>query len=104
MTIYTDDPEIIQLGATCLRITAFEQIPMAVSMIITGNRCRRYKIYFYVTLFSTWLFRVVLSYIMVVRYNLGLSAAWITTIIDWFVRAILLSRRFKQGDWKNITV
>ncbi len=106
MTIYTDDPEIIQLGATCLRITAFEQIPMAVSMIITGGLrgAGDTKFIFYVTLFSTWLIRVVLSYITVVRYNLGLSAAWIITILDWFVRAILLLRRFKQGDWKNITV
>ena len=79
---------------------------MAVSMIITGGLrgAGDTKFIFYVTLFSTWLFRVVLSYITVVRYNLGLSAAWIITIIDWFVRAILLSRRFKQGDWKNITV
>ena len=68
MTIYTDDPEIIQLGATCARITAFEQIPMAVSMIITETKgAGDTKFIFYVTLFSTWLFRVVLSYIMVVK-------------------------------------
>lgn len=104
--IYTEDLQIIQLGAKCLRISAFGQIPMSISMIMAGGLrgAGDTKYIFYITLFSTWLIRVILSYITVVKYNLGLLAAWVTMIIDWSVRALLLLIRFKQGDWKNIAV
>lgn len=104
--LYTEDPEIIRRGALNLRIIAFSQIPMGTHFIFAGSLrgAGDTKAVFYSTALSTWIFRLLLGYILVHTFNLGLAGGWIAMVIDWSVRGSYVFFRFKRGKWKTIEV
>lgn len=52
-----------------------------------------------VSIFSMWLFRVLLSYYFVLRLNMGLTGVWFGMFIDWICRGLLFNIRFLLGKW-----
>jgi putative MATE family efflux protein len=104
--LYTEDPEIIRRGALNLRIIAFSQIPMGTHFIFAGSLrgAGDTKAVFYSTAVSTWVFRLLLGYLLVHTFNLGLAGGWIAMVIDWTVRGSYVLYRFKKGKWKTIEV
>lgn len=52
-----------------------------------------------VSIFSMWLFRVLLSYFFVLKLNMGLTGVWFGMFIDWICRGIFFSIRFFSGKW-----
>ena len=52
-----------------------------------------------VSIFSMWLFRVVLSYFFVLKMDMGLMGVWLGMCIDWICRSIFFSVRFLGGKW-----
>ena len=104
--LYTSDPEIISRAALNLRIIAFSQIPMGTHFIFSGalRGAGDTKAVFYSTAISTWIFRLLLGYILVHPLGLGLVGAWTAMVIDWTVRGSYVFYRFKKGKWKLIDV
>lgn len=54
-----------------------------------------------VSIFSMWIFRIVLSYIFVKIFDIGVLGVWLAMFCDWIVRTIFFMLRFKSGKWKN---
>lgn len=52
-----------------------------------------------VSIFSMWLFRVILSYVFVLQLNMGLLGVWLGMFIDWICRDIFFMVRFVRGKW-----
>jgi putative MATE family efflux protein len=106
ISLYTSDPVIISKAALNLRIIALAQIPMGTHFIFAGalRGAGDTKSVFYSTAISTWLFRLVLGYILVHPLNLGLLGAWTAMVVDWTVRGSYVFYRFKKGKWKLIDV
>lgn len=52
-----------------------------------------------VSVFSMWIFRVVLSYFFVLKLHMGLTGVWFGMFIDWICRAVFFSVRFLHGKW-----
>ena len=52
-----------------------------------------------VSIFSMWLFRVILSYVFVLNLNMGLTGVWFGMFIDWICRSIFFLVRFASGKW-----
>lgn len=52
-----------------------------------------------VSLFSMWAFRVVLSYLFVMKFHWGLTGVWMGMFIDWIFRSLLFWVRFLGGKW-----
>ncbi|MFW6280895.1 MAG: MATE family efflux transporter, partial [Halanaerobium sp.] len=104
--LYTEDPEIINRGALNLRIIAFSQIPMGTHFIFAGSLrgAGDTKAVFYSTAVSTWIFRLLLGYLLVHTFNYGLPGGWMAMVIDWVVRGSYVFFRFKNGKWKTIEV
>lgn len=48
---------------------------------------------------SMWAFRVILSYIFVLVFNMGLLGVWMGMFIDWVFRSICFLIRFHSGKW-----
>ena len=46
---------------------------------------------------SMWLFRVMLSYIFVLKLHMGLTGVWFGMFIDWICRGICFWARFLGG-------
>ncbi|ADO77469.1 MATE family efflux transporter [Halanaerobium praevalens] len=104
--LYTTDPEIITKASLNLRIIALAQIPMGTQFIFAGalRGAGDTKAVFYSTAISTWIFRLLLGYILVHPLGLGLFGAWSAMVIDWIVRGSYVIYRFKKGNWKLINI
>ena len=53
---------------------------------------------------SMWLVRFGLSYLLVMRFHLGVAGVWYGMTADWFVRAIFFLLRYRSGKWKTKVV
>lgn len=52
-----------------------------------------------VSIFSMWIFRVVLSYFFVLKLHMGLTGVWFGMFIDWMCRSVFFVIRFLSGKW-----
>lgn len=104
--LYTDNPEIIRLGARNLRIIAFAQLPMGTQFIfaasLRGAGDTRWV--FYSTAISSWIGRFAMAYIFINVFHWGLVGAWLAMAIDWLMRGSMVLYRFWQGKWKKIKI
>ena len=53
------------------------------------------------SIISMWLFRVILSYVFVLQFQLGLAGVWLGMFCDWVFRSICFLIRFVRGKWMN---
>lgn len=106
MKLYTDNPEIIRLGARNLRIVAFAQIPMGTQFIFAGalRGAGDTRSVFYSTAISSWVGRLGMAFIFINILGWGLVGAWLAMVIDWLMRGGYVFWRFRSGKWKNIEV
>ncbi len=103
MRFFTPDPDVIALGATCLRIVAFAQPPTAISMTMAGifRGAGDTKYPFLVALLSMWGVRVMLCTVFINFMGLGLESVWFCMIIDYLARTTLYYLRYRTGKWKD---
>ena len=52
-----------------------------------------------VSIISMWLFRVIISYVFVLQFHMGLPGVWMGMFIDWVCRSICFIVRFVRGKW-----
>lgn len=52
-----------------------------------------------VSMASMWAFRVVLCYLFVQRFHLGLLSIWVGMYVDWVCRSVLFYMRYRSGKW-----
>lgn len=57
------------------------------------------KVTMYISLASMWIFRIVFSYLLGGYFGMGVFGIWIAMVIDWCVRAVLMSLRYFSGVW-----
>ncbi|WP_320127937.1 MATE family efflux transporter [uncultured Sphaerochaeta sp.] len=54
-----------------------------------------------VSMFSMWIFRVGMSYLLALYMGMGLMGVWYGMYIDWIFRSICFIIRFVRGKWKT---
>lgn len=101
-----DNPTVIRLGSTALRIVAVAQPFMAINQVLAGGLrgAGDTAWVMYITGASAWGVRVVLTYLFVVVLGLHLPGAWYAMVSDLIMRSILFQLRFRTGHWKRIAV
>lgn len=104
--LFSNDSQVVDLGAQVLRIVAISQPSLALVMVLAGalRGAGDTRTVLYVTAAGIWVLRVALAYLFVNVWGWGLVGAWYAMIIDLFVRGLLLLWRFRQGKWKSIRV
>ena len=55
-----------------------------------------------VSIASMFLFRIVLSYILGVNFEMGAIGVWIAMIVDWICRIVFFLLRYRSGKWKKL--
>ena len=104
--LYSQDPEIIAMGAYVLKFAAFTQPAMGFYSIIAGSLRgagdTRYPLY--ITFVGMWTMRIGIAYFLVQSAGLGLAGVWIAVNADQWVRAVLVYFRFRTGRWKTMVV
>lgn len=103
---FTDVPEVIAAGSQVLRIMAFTLPFMGIARVAAGGLRGAGDTSFVMwgTGISIWLTRIMLAYVLVNFFNLGLPGAWIGMAFDNLLRAVLFFVRWTKGRWQEIEV
>ena len=91
--------DVIMIGATCLQIAAFEQIPTALVMVFASyfKGIGKVKIPFYVSFFTNWFLRIPLSFYLIFILRLPVYVYWIITTFQWLMESIILYYLYKKN-------
>jgi MATE family multidrug resistance protein len=100
--LFTDDPMVVQMAVTPLRIVGFIQPFLAGTMVFAGNLRGAGDTRFpmYVTGASVWIIRVPVASLLTFALGMGLSGAWLGMCMDQMVRGAIFLLRFRSGRWK----
>lgn len=104
--LYTDNREVVTEATKVLKLVAIIQ-PFQVSQLIIagGLRGAGDTIWTLVSTFTGILvIRLIMAYIFVLKFGMGLQGAWLAVLIDQGIRWILINIRFRTGKWKLVTI
>lgn len=104
VAIFTNDPQVVRLGSSVIKLFAIVQIPKAVDGVVMGNLrgAGDLKWLMWITICSVVLFEVVSNWAVVFIFELSLWGLWLIHILDETGRLIANYWRFKGGKWKFI--
>ena len=105
-TLMSDDPNVIDLTAGCIRIAGFAQIGFAAAMIFgfamrgAGDTMRVMVI----NILSIFAFRLAGVIIAVRYFHVGLHVVWYILCGELMLRGIAMFLRFRFGHWEKVRV
>lgn len=106
MSLFSIDPEIIDLGAQILIILSFI-IQFQIAQVITVGSLRGagdVKFVAMLSLLSVTIIRPILTYFLAYSLDFGLYGAWFSVVCDQMIRFYVGRYRFKQAEWVKIEV
>ncbi|MBI3607565.1 MAG: MATE family efflux transporter, partial [Nitrospirae bacterium] len=100
---FTDDPAVIDLGTLFLQIVAVLQVPLAITMVLSGSLkgAGDTRFLLVVTVFGAWAVRVPLALFFGYGLHLPLGAVWGVMVVDWVVRMALVLARYRSERWRG---
>ncbi|WP_096435783.1 MATE family efflux transporter [Alteribacter populi] len=105
LSIFTDNPEIIELGGILLLLTVILEPGRAFNLIVIN--CLRaagdVKFPVYIGILSMWGVSVTISYGAGIIVGLGLIGVWLSFIADEWLRGLLMLRRWKGKQWQRMS-
>jgi len=106
MGFFTNDQEVIGLGALPLQVMGFVQPMLAASMIFAGalRGAGDTRWPMIITAGCIWLVRLPLAYLFAIVFGWGLVGAWSAMSLDMVLRGTFNFLRFRGGGWKAIQV
>ena len=99
--LFTNDPQVIDLGRITLRIAAATEIFFSFT-VMAGGICRGsgdVNFSLMVSLIGMWGFRIGMVWIATHVLGLGVTGVWAAIGIDCFIRACLFAARLISGKW-----
>ena len=103
VSIFTDDSQVITLGANILIINLLLEFGRTTNLVLIAS-LRGAGDVFYPTgcaIFSMWAISVLGSYILAVVFNMGIYGLWIALAADECFRGVMMIIRWKSGKWKT---
>ena len=103
---FTQDGEVIRYGILYMKIVAFAQVPLAITMVLGGSLRGAGDTGFimYATIGGMWLVRLPVAALCAVWLRLPIHAVWLVMILDWTVRMALLTWRFRKERWGRLAL
>jgi len=104
IAIFTNLPDVMALAVKCIRIGAFEQPFIALSMVMAASLrgAGDTRGPFMVAAASNWFVRLPLIYMVVYVWRMEVTYVWVATLIQFVVESGLLTLRFLKRRWKDI--
>lgn len=106
VTLFSDEKDIITLGANILIIVAFSTHAQTSQVVCSG--CLRGagdSAFVAISSFiSIAVIRPLLTYVLCFPLNLGLYGAWIGLLVDQTMRFVITFLRFSKGKWTKIVL
>jgi putative MATE family efflux protein len=101
--LFTHDPEVVPLGAACLRIVSYGNIGYAYFMVMMQafNGAGDTVTPTIVNFFGFWLFEIPLAYWLAIPLHMKSNGVFFSIAIAESAMALASAILFKQGRWKK---
>jgi len=101
--LFTSDPEVIRVAASCLRICSYGNIAYAYGMVMVQsfNGAGDTVTPTIVNILCYWMFQIPLAYVLTFHAKLGPSGAFAAIPIAETAIAVLGVTLFRRGRWKT---
>lgn len=99
MGLLSHDPEVIELGAMCLRIEAWAEVLYGVSIVAYGCcvGAGDTLVPSAINLLSMWVIRLGLAMVLIPKF--GLLGYWVAMAVELSVKGVIFAIRLKGGRW-----
>jgi Na+-driven multidrug efflux pump len=89
-----------------MKIVAFAQIPLAMTMVLGGSLRGAGDTGFIMiaTIAGMWIVRLPVAAFLAVSAKTTIVAVWSVMILDWVVRTVLLSWRYRKLSWSRLRI
>ena len=103
MSIFTENPEIIKLGAQVLLLSLLLETGRTCNIVIIGSlrAAGDAKFPVYMGLISMVCMSLPLGYLLVFQLDLGLAGVWLAIAADEWTRAVIMYFRWKSRAWEK---
>ncbi len=103
---FTDDPAVIRYGILYMKIVAFAQVPLAVTMVLAGSLRGAGDTGFIMfgTIAGMWFVRLPVTAALAVVFRAGIVAVWSVMVLDWTVRMTILALRYRRQRWGRLAI
>lgn len=104
--VMTTDAQTRLATGEYLRICAIGEPPLAVAMILSGalQGAGDTKMPMWVSIFTNWVVRLPLAWLMALTLDMGTSGVWWAMTISVTVYAAMMIWRYKEGSWIHTKV
>ena len=101
MDMLSNDPEVIRLGAQCLRIEAFAEFFFGISIVAYGCciGAGDTLVPSLINLLSMWVIRIGLALLLIP--GMGLLGYWVAMATELTAKGIIFAVRIRRGRWMN---
>ncbi len=104
-SIFTNDPKTIEASSLYLKIVAISQVPLAVEFVLNGalRGAGATKLTLLINNLTFWIFRIIPSFFALIFIK-KIIVIYLIMTTETFIKAFILWKFFKKGNWKNIEV
>lgn len=104
LRLFTEDPEVIRYGILYMKIVAFAQVPLAITMVLGGSLRGAGDTGFimFATITGMWLVRIPVAACLAVFLQASIRSVWLVMVLDWIARVVLLTWRYRRVSWGRI--
>ncbi|MEX0609810.1 MAG: MATE family efflux transporter [Balneolaceae bacterium] len=104
--IFTDDVQIIEIGARCLKIMSYGYVAYAFGMVIIQafNGAGDTKTPTYINLFCFWLLEIPLAYFLSFSLGWNEDGVFYSIVIAESMLGVIGFILFKRGKWKQVKI
>ncbi len=103
---FTKDQEVIKYGILYMKIVAFAQVPLAITMVVGGSLRGAGDTGFimFATIAGMWLVRLPVAALLAGIFRAEIRLVWSVMIVDWLVRMALLLWRYRKENWGRLEI
>ena len=104
--VFTDDPEVVDIGSDLPRIFAFALPGLGTSASLAGGLrgAGDTRMVMAIYMASAWALRIPVALVLALPLGMGAQGAWLGAVVDNSVRGAAIWWRFRRGHWKDIRV
>ena len=102
--VFTTDQQAIAMASQALRVQAFAELFVAIANTVSGilRGAGDTKFSSFLSMVGMWGVRVPLAYILIHFFGFSLMGVWLPMALDWTMRCLLMTIRYRRGKWKNV--
>ncbi len=106
LRMFTSDAEVVRYGILYMKIVAFAQVPLAITMVLGGSLRGAGDTGFimFATIGGMWLVRIPLAAFLAAVVKAPIIVVWSVMIFDWVVRMSLLTWRYRKERWGRLEI